>query len=138
MIDASHILVLVTTVLLRCIAEGTALRVKRECAQSLNDLMSRLEIARNRSEWEVADTCLERYQGVVTAVADNLSLHSEASNSSLNRDANRGGYTEPDMMADGDLPHSNTWADLLVPVNPLGHPWESFWNDFDETWWPFE
>ena len=91
--------------------------------------MDRLEIARNQSEWELADICLERYQGVVKAVVDNLSLPSEASNGSLNRDATAEGYTEPDMMAD---------ADLFAPVDRLSYPWDYFWNDFDETWWRFE
>lgn len=128
---------MVTTVLLRCIADGT-FRIRQECAQSLSDMLDHLEIARNRSEWELADMCLDRYQGVLKAIVDNLSPPSEIQTCSSSGRANRNGCTESAPLASGDLLDPTSSADFNPLVDHSGYPWEPFWTNFDEAWWPFE
>ena len=136
--DASHILVLVTTVLLRCVADCTGTGVKRDCVQRLSDFMSRLETARNQSEWELADICLDRYQDVVNAVAETLFEPYEDSNSLLDNDTDQDGLVASNARTHGDPSNLALSADFNTLAEPLGCSWDSFWNNFDEAWWPFE
>src|ERR1700761_6448659 len=79
--DTSHILVLATTILLRCIAETTTNNTRRECVKSLSNLMNCLDVGSRDSEWELADLCLERYRGIVQAIVDSLSSSTTEPNS---------------------------------------------------------
>ena len=100
--------------------------------------MNRLNTARHQSEWELADICLDRYQGVVNAVAGTLFQPFEDSSSLLENDTDQDGLVGSNPSTHGDPSNSAHSVDFNTLAEPLGYPWDTFWNNFDETWWPFE
>lgn len=126
--DISHMLILVTTILLRCIIESSDNRNKQDCTQHLVDFMDHLAFARDECDWELADTCLERYRPITQSIAESLARATDESNVVFERNEDA---LESIKSTDIDMDTRNSYfaphPGIVSQFDWLDHPWEHFW-----------
>lgn len=121
----AHLLVSATTILLRCLLESTDLAAKKDCAGKLLRLKRRLETARQASEWDLADFCLERCSEPINKIASAMGI--------LTDQPLLHSTTEPAASHDRDAFDTDaTFTDLpsefFLPVDSLDYPFDALWD----------
>lgn len=119
----AHLLVSATTILLRCLLESTDLATKKECATKLVRLQHRLETAREASEWDLADFCLERCTEPINKIAAAMGITSEPMLSTTVPEITSPSNTLANNAAFPELP-----SDFFLPVDSLDYPFDALWD----------
>jgi len=111
---------------------------KRLCTTKLVRFRDRLQLSRIKSDWDLADFCLERCHEPIQKIADALGVAS--SNDPL---------PTPEFAAVGAenaqnvLQHESSaeiqdlsvpLPDVFLPIDSLDFPWETMWDSFDGPW----
>lgn len=124
-IDTAHLLVSATTILLRCLLESTDLATKKDCAAKLLRLQRRLETAREASEWDLADFCLERCTEPIHKIAAAMGIldDSPALPSTSAQDGSHGHNVFESDTTFPELP-----SDFFLPVDSLDYPFDALWD----------
>lgn len=123
----AHLLVSATIILLRCLLESTDLSTKRTCAISLVRLRNRLRHAKESSEWDLADFCVERCSGPIEKIATAMGVPSAITDEAAAAEVTMSDATAPLEEVDSffaDLP-----ADLLLPVDSFDYPFDALWDN---------
>lgn len=88
--------------------------------------MERLSSARSECEWDLADTCLERYQPIVQSIAENISHATDEFTIALEKE-----HSTPHLTNDGV--NMDSLESTFTPLNDgsLQVDWmnEYFWLD---------
>lgn len=122
-LDTAHLLVSATTILLRCLLESTDLATKKECATKLVRLLRRLETAREASEWDLADFCLERCTEPINKIATAMGITSESLPSTDVEE-----HTRPNNAFSSDTAFTELPSDFFLPVDSLDYPFDALWD----------
>jgi hypothetical protein len=132
----SYLLVTAATILLRCTIECGDLTTKKSCIAKLVAFKTRLRTARDESEWDLADFCLERCEEPIQKFADALRTTSQ----SLQTGPAEAAPTIPQIdavhvdVADSSTEELGTLPDLFLSLDTLDYPWDTLWDTFDTSW----
>lgn len=124
-VDTAHLLVSATTILLRCLLESTDLTTKKECATKLLRLQHCLENAREASEWDLADFCLERCTEPIKKIAAAMGIPNEQPVPQLISDREASQNHDP---LGSDMTFPELPSDLFLPVDSLDYPFDALWD----------
>lgn len=127
--DTADVLVLTTTVLLRCIAESPRSQDREVCTRNLTNMMDHLALARSEYGWELADACLERYRPVVNSVMDSLARAGHESNSTPYSNPDSAAYSIGSTTLNAAAVGIALSPDLARQIEWLDKPWDDFWLD---------
>lgn len=127
----SYLLVTSATILLRCTIESNDLATKRSCVAKLVAFQDRLRTARDTSQWDLADFCLERCDGPIQKIADAMGISSRRTLAVESIDQTTVPASgEPNLSTLG----SPVLDDLLLPIDSLDYPWETLWDGMEGPW----
>ncbi|KAF1362672.1 hypothetical protein EJ07DRAFT_163290 [Lizonia empirigonia] len=125
----SYLLITAATILLRCTIEGGDLVTKKACVMKLVAFRNRLRLARDVSQWDLAEFCLERCDEPIQKIADAIGVPQEnvPTNSRV---------AEPTVVISRDSATTDTSAmgDVFIPIDSLDYPWETLWDSMDGPW----
>ena len=132
--DTSYLLYSATTILLRCTVECTNLEVKRHCAQTLEKLIRRLQLARKDSAWDLADACLERCKDPIERIAAGLECTHHREDYPPTTGLASDGAPLNDQIPGVVLGNIASEDDFLLPNVIMSFPWDTDWEDFIGSW----
>jgi hypothetical protein len=126
----AHLLVTATTILLRCLLESTDLGTKRLCAVKLVQLRSRLKTARQESDWDLADFCLERCSDPIGKISTALGVTDDSTSPSTSTTDAAPVPLQTEYTPIGGISGSiEEWPmDFLFPVDSLDYPFDALWD----------
>ena len=127
----AYLLVTSATILLRCTIESSDLTMKKDCVTKLVEFRDRLRIARNTSQWDLADFCLERCDEPIQKMADaiGLSVHDVTDPLSM------GQAVRPETGGtQGSASEAFSIDDLILPIDSLDYPWKTLWDGIEGPW----
>jgi hypothetical protein len=102
---------------------------KRLCAARLVQLKSRLTTAKEESNWDLADFCLERCSEPINKISSAMGVTDEPTSASnqatdISHMALQNGNTITGMAGSVE-----EWPmDLLFPVDSLDYPFDALWD----------
>ncbi|KAF3003680.1 hypothetical protein E8E13_008625 [Curvularia kusanoi] len=127
----SYLLVTSATILLRCTIESNDLITKKGCVAKLVEFRNRLRIARDISQWDLADFCLERCDEPIQKMSDamGMSPHNMHAPSAVSQAVEPdAGSTQPSTADPFSI------DDLVLPIDSLDYPWETLWDGIEGPW----
>ena len=127
----SYLLVTSATILLRCTIEGNDLGVKKTCVARLVAFRNRLRTARDTSQWDLADFCLERCDDPIQKLADALGIPSHYVSAATAAEEQ---VVPPSRDADPVTSDLGAMSDLFLPIDSLDYPWETLWDGMEGPW----
>lgn len=89
--DTTYHLNSATTLILRCALEAENPETAQQCVASAKTLIDFLRKAKDESNWDLADTCLNHCEAVVENLSDRHNLATWRKNPSGNQNSGRGG-----------------------------------------------
>ena len=117
--------------MLRCTIEGNHLDVKKTCVARLVAFRNRLRTARDTSQWDLADFCIERCDDPIQKLADALGIPSHYVSAATAAEEQ---VVPPSRDADLVTSDLEAMSDLFLPIDSLDYPWETLWDGMEGPW----
>ncbi|KAH3904477.1 hypothetical protein HBI56_171410 [Parastagonospora nodorum] len=132
----SYLLVSAATILLRCTIECEDLATKKSCISKLIVFRDRLRTAREESEWDLADFCLERCEEPIQKLADAFQTISYSRQEARTETMASISHDKPIEVGIADYSGDEPIAlpDLFLSLDTLEYPWDNLWDTFEASW----